>query len=100
MLLAQDDPARHVVRHESQTLSKDPMPLIECAFTAHPSMLNVPKDIDAVKLPLSVAVGETDMALSAAKVKIVKVCRNFLSLGQTNLLHRKLLKSRSGVTTK
>jgi hypothetical protein len=72
-LLAQDDPARHVVRHESQASSKDPMPLIECAFTAHPSMLNVPKDIDAVKLLLSVAVGETDMALSAAKVKIVKV---------------------------
>jgi dienelactone hydrolase len=75
VLLSHDDPARHVVRHESQTLSKDPMPLIECAFTAHPSMLNVPKDIDAVRLPLSVAVGDTGMALSAVKVKIVKVSR-------------------------
>jgi dienelactone hydrolase len=37
--------------------------LIDAAFTAHPSNLEVPGDIEKVKLPLSIAQPESDMAL-------------------------------------
>lgn len=48
------------------------MQLIDCAFTAHPSFLSIPKDLEAVDLPLSVIIGDTDMAISASKVQVMK----------------------------
>jgi dienelactone hydrolase len=53
VLLAQDAPS-------SRSTSG---PLIDCGFTAHPSYLNVPEDIEGVTLPLSIAVGDNDMQL-------------------------------------
>jgi dienelactone hydrolase len=41
--------------------------LIDAAFTAHPSNLEVPGDIEKVKLPLSIAQPESDMALKPAQ---------------------------------
>ncbi|KAH7024627.1 Alpha/Beta hydrolase protein [Microdochium trichocladiopsis] len=61
--LAQDEPASRLA--EAQ-------PLVDCVFTAHPSFLSVPADIEAVTLPLSVAVGEDDMALPADKIQQMK----------------------------
>ncbi len=67
VLLAQDTPSSRVPAYNPSTESADgPLaPLIDCAFTAHPSMLNVPGDIEAVTRPLSVAVGNDDMALKS-----------------------------------
>lgn len=45
--------------------------LIECAFAAHPSMLSVPGDVERVRLPMSVAVGDTDMALSVQGIRML-----------------------------
>lgn len=64
ILLAHDTPSSRVQRHEAQTSSATALePLIDCAFTAHPSLLTMPKDIEAVNLPLSVAVGNEDTAM-------------------------------------
>jgi len=65
VLLAQDTPSSRVPAYNEATGTADgPLtPLIDCAFTAHPSLLNVPADIDAVTRPLSVSVGNEDMAL-------------------------------------
>ncbi|KAK4171087.1 Alpha/Beta hydrolase protein [Triangularia setosa] len=48
-------------------------PLINCAFTAHPSLVSVPVDIEKVRddTPLSVANGDDDEYLGRAKMKTV-----------------------------
>lgn len=43
--------------------------LIDCAFTAHPSFISIPSDIEKVSLPLSVCIGDTDLGISAKGVK-------------------------------
>ncbi|ORY68800.1 Alpha/Beta hydrolase protein [Pseudomassariella vexata] len=46
--------------------------LIDCAFTAHPSLISVPKDIVAVKRPLSVANGPDDAFLGREKMVMLQ----------------------------
>jgi dienelactone hydrolase len=72
ILLAHDIPSSRVQRNESQASSAALQPLIDCAFTAHPSMVTVPKDIEGVNLPLSVAVGNEDMAMKGTLILQVK----------------------------
>jgi dienelactone hydrolase len=63
VLLAHDTP-------KNTTLSADgtPIPLIDCAFTAHPSLLSVPGHIHGVVQPLSVANGDVDEYMSRDKM--------------------------------
>lgn len=46
--------------------------LISCGFTAHPSALDIPTDIEAVKLPLSIAIGDVDFGLAIGMVQEAK----------------------------
>ena len=46
--------------------------LIDCGFTAHPSALELPADMEAVKLPLSVCNGSLDFQLKAEGNGIIK----------------------------
>jgi dienelactone hydrolase len=66
-ILAQDKPETQVVRHESQIEHTKDMRLLDCAFTAHPSYINPPDDVISVTIPMSVSVGDVDMALKEAK---------------------------------
>ncbi|KAK4096864.1 hypothetical protein N658DRAFT_569648 [Parathielavia hyrcaniae] len=43
-------------------------PLVDCAFTAHPSLLAFPADLEAVAQPLSVANGEDDQWMGRDKM--------------------------------
>lgn len=72
MLLAADTPSSRVYKHESQINPTALEPLIDCAFTAHPSSIEVPKDIEAITIPTSVAVGENDMAMGAPLIQQMK----------------------------
>ncbi|KAF7911965.1 uncharacterized protein EAE98_011722 [Botrytis deweyae] len=72
ILLAQDDLSSRVQRHQSQAKSTTPEPLIDCAFTAHPSYIEVPNDIEAVKIPLSVSIGDNDSAMKAPQIDQMK----------------------------
>ena len=72
MLLAADTPSSRVHRHESQVNSASLEPLIDCAFTAHPSSIEVPKDVEAITIPTSVAIGENDMAMKAPLIQQMK----------------------------
>jgi dienelactone hydrolase len=72
MLLAQDAPSSRVHRHESQINSTTLKPLIDCAFTAHPSYIDVPNDITTITIPISVAVGDADMAMKLSLVQEMK----------------------------
>jgi len=51
---------------------KDGKPLIDVGFTAHPSSLSLPGDIEGVKKPLSIAVGDGDPQLSLKGVEQVR----------------------------
>ncbi len=46
-------------------------PLIDCAFTAHPSLVSVPGDFNGVVRPLSVANGDDDQYMASDKMKVV-----------------------------
>lgn len=73
VLLAQDSPSTRVQRHESQAKkSAEPEPLIDCAFTAHPSYIEVPVDIEAITVPISVAIGDKDKVMKASVAEKMK----------------------------
>lgn len=73
VLLAHDEPSSRVQRHEEQTTSAAALePLIDCAFTAHPSLITMPKDIEGVNLPLSVAIGNEDMSMKGPQILQMK----------------------------
>jgi dienelactone hydrolase len=63
MLLAHDQPSSRVA------VGGRLQPLIECGFTAHPSLVSLPSDIERVQRPLSVAVGNEDAAMSTAGIR-------------------------------
>jgi dienelactone hydrolase len=46
--------------------------LVDAGFAAHPSLVSVPADAEAIRLPLSVAVGDHDWAFPPASVEQVK----------------------------
>ncbi len=46
--------------------------MIDACFTAHPSWIIVPTDIEKVKIPLSIAVGDQDFVLPMPQVKQVQ----------------------------
>lgn len=70
--LAANTPSSRVIRHQSQIGSPALAPLIDCGFTAHPSMVKVPKDIEEVTVPMSVAIGDVDMAMSGPLILKMK----------------------------
>ncbi len=47
-------------------------PLIDAAFVAHPSHLAIPDEIEKVKQPLSIAVGNNNLALKPAGVNQIE----------------------------
>jgi len=44
-------------------------PLIDASFIAHPSDLAVPGDIEKVKIPLSIAIGDDDFVMPLAQAR-------------------------------
>jgi dienelactone hydrolase len=65
VLLAHDTPANKV------SIDGKDYPLINCAFTAHPSLLSIPAHLEAVVRPLSVANGDDDEFMGKEKMKVL-----------------------------
>ncbi|KAI1006465.1 hypothetical protein K3495_g1751 [Podosphaera aphanis] len=61
------DPPLPITSDKSFTSSSPPTPLINCAFSAHPSFLSIPHDITAVKpyVPLLLSIGDNDVQTPA-----------------------------------
>jgi dienelactone hydrolase len=59
----------HDVPRNKVTVDGAEYPLIECAFTAHPSLLSFPAHIQGVARPLSVANGEDDQYMGKEKMQ-------------------------------
>lgn len=55
-----------------QMKTKDGKRLVECGFTAHPSKLKYPSDLETVALPLSIAAAELDNMMTPDKAKTAK----------------------------
>ncbi|CAG8958302.1 hypothetical protein HYFRA_00000656 [Hymenoscyphus fraxineus] len=70
-LLSANDPKTHVVRYGSHP-SAAKQPLIDCAFTAHPSMLKLPSEVENAELPISMCVGDVDMMLTREQILKIK----------------------------
>ncbi|KAL9022377.1 MAG: hypothetical protein Q9185_000493 [Variospora sp. 1 TL-2023] len=62
----------HVVKlcHGSETLNGKP--LIDVGYTAHPSNLTLPSDIESVRLPLAIDQGTADFVLNMAGVDTIR----------------------------
>ena len=52
--------------------TQDGKPLIDAGFAGHPSRLKIPGDIEAVSVPISVAVGDKDNQISAQQAEQIK----------------------------
>lgn len=50
----------------------DSQPLIDAAFTGHPSMLSLPSDIDQIILPVSFAIGDKDIAIKPRDIETIR----------------------------
>ncbi|KAH7118190.1 Alpha/Beta hydrolase protein, partial [Dactylonectria estremocensis] len=72
LLLAQDDPSSRVCRHNSQINSKSPEKLVDCAFAAHPSLIEIPRDIEGIATSTSVAIGDEDTFMKLSLVQQMK----------------------------
>lgn len=66
--LSKDEPGTRV----ASPVSGETLPLIDCGFTAHPSFLTVPKDIEAIKQPVSVGNGADDQFLGRKNMLLLK----------------------------
>jgi len=47
-------------------------PLIDAAFTAHPSFLKIPDEVVGVKKPISVAIGDKDNNIKPPQIEVIK----------------------------
>ncbi|KAI4093867.1 MAG: hypothetical protein LQ344_002606 [Seirophora lacunosa] len=63
---------RHVIAlsHGNETVNGQP--LIDVGYTAHPSNLSLPADIEKVELPLAIDQGSADFVLNMAGVKTIR----------------------------
>ena len=57
--------------HDTSTTS-DGKPLVDAVFTAHPSNLAIPGDIEKVKVPVSIAQGSDDIVMNMATAKTIQ----------------------------
>ncbi|KAJ2899637.1 Alpha/Beta hydrolase protein [Zalerion maritima] len=65
VMLAKDAPSSRVGAHGGGSL----VPLVDCAFTAHPSLLSIPSDVTDVGMPLAVGTGDGDEWMGAESTK-------------------------------
>lgn len=49
-----------------------PEKLVDCVFTAHPSFLSMPGDIESIRVPTSIAVGDEDNQLQDEQVASIR----------------------------
>jgi dienelactone hydrolase len=50
----------------------NPVWLVDCSFVAHPSFLDIPKDIEAIHKPTSISVGSKDNQIQDAQVAEIR----------------------------
>ena len=63
---------KHVAVLAQGSHQLDGKPLCDVAFTAHPSNLALPGDVEAVTVPLSISVGTDDFVLPMAGIKKIQ----------------------------
>lgn len=67
----------------------DGKPLLDAGFTAHPSMLSIPSDIEKIVRPVSFALAETDQQISpeqAIRLKSIVEAKEGDALGEVEII--------------
>ena len=62
----------HLAHEKAESSTADGKPLVDGAFTAHPSNLEIPGEIEQVRRPIAVAIGDKDFGLSMDGVNKIK----------------------------
>lgn len=60
-----------VLAHDASNANNN-KPLIDAAFTGHPSLLKFPDDINKITIPTSFALAEVDMVVDASKIEQIQ----------------------------
>jgi dienelactone hydrolase len=63
---------KHVIHLAYGTTTKDGKPLVDASFTAHPSNCSFPAELEKVKKPLSIALGDKDFSIGSKEIEIIK----------------------------
>lgn len=58
---------KHVVNIARGGLAKNGSPLVDAVFTGHPSILEIPSELEKVVKPLSVAIGDKHIILKPSE---------------------------------
>lgn len=61
----------HVLRLAHGMSTSGNKPLVDVVFTAHPSNIDIPEDIEKVRTPTSLAIGDNDFMMPVATVEKV-----------------------------
>jgi dienelactone hydrolase len=63
---------KHIVNLAHGGFATNGMPLVDAVFTGHPSMLEIPGELEKVVKPLSIAIGDKDIILKPDELEKVK----------------------------
>lgn len=68
----------HVLKLAADMATTEGRPLVDAAFTAHPSDVDIPNDFKNIQKPTSLAIGNKDVMLPPGKIEKVKEIWNGL----------------------
>lgn len=63
---------KHVINLAQSENADNDTPLVDAVFTGHPSQLSIPDEIERIRKPVSIAVGDKDAVLVRSQVEQIK----------------------------
>ncbi|KAF1814275.1 dienelactone hydrolase family protein [Eremomyces bilateralis CBS 781.70] len=63
---------RYVVNLTHEESFVDGVPLVDASFTGHPGLIKIPGDLEKIRKPVSLAIGDNDYLLSVHQIEGVK----------------------------
>jgi dienelactone hydrolase len=63
---------KHVVFLAADCTEADRKPLLDAGFTGHPSLLDMPGDIEKIRVPVAFAIGDKDLHIPKEQVETIQ----------------------------
>lgn len=63
---------KHIVNLGFGDIEPNGKPLMNAGFTGHPSFLEIPSEIEKIKIPISFALGDKDMVVKPPQIKQIQ----------------------------
>lgn len=61
-----------IVLTHADSVTASGRPLVDASFIAHPSVVSYPDEVEKVRRPISLAIGDRDMSVSMSQVEITR----------------------------